>query len=291
VTDELQQVIYLGSLQFPDSRAMMRHATKLARELARRIEKQKLYKLVGEKEQKKFVRVEGWAIVGGMLGVGPKEVFCTPLVIEGQNPDSARGYQAKVNLIRFTDGMEIGGASAICYLTEKDWQEEAFATHSKTITRATSKAFRLSFAWIMVLSGFEPTPAEEMYVVEGTQEAADAVAKNKLEGVLGRTFNSLAEAEAAYMDHKEAEKAAKKEAKETVFITWPPEHNNYRALVIGKAAIQKHEGLNAWMFRTHGERWNDRAAGYYIPCDDIPVLRAKLKQADCPFIERPFGET
>jgi hypothetical protein len=285
---ETPQVIYLGSLQFPDSRAMMRHATKLARELARRIEKEKLYSEVGEKEKKRFVKVEGWSLLGAMIGVAPVEEYCENL---SASDGSTAGYRAKVELIRLSDCKQIGGASALCYLAEKDWQEEAFATYSKAITRATSKAFRLSFAWVMVLAGFSATPAEEMYVIEGTQEAADAVAKKKLEGVLGRAFNSLAEAEAAYMDHKEAEKVAKKEAKETVFITWPPEHNNYRALVIGKAAIQKHEGLNAWMFRTHGERWNDRAAGYYIPCDDIPVLRAKLKQADCPFIERPFGET
>jgi hypothetical protein len=279
VPDELPQTIYLGSLQFPDARAMMRHATKLARELARRIEKEKLYSEVGDKEKKKFVKVDGWTILGAMLGVSPMEEFCEPIdTVVGV------GYHAKVNLIRQTDGLKIGGASAICYLNEPDWQAEAFATHSKTITRATSKAFRLSFAWIMVLAGFQSTPAEEMYVVEGTQEAADAVAKKKLEGVMGRMFVSLAEAEAAYMDHKEAEKAAKKEAKETVFITWPDSHNGHRALVIGKAAIRKH-GLDSYMLKEWGDRWNDRDGGWYIPQESMRLFKFALEQAKCPFVE------
>jgi hypothetical protein len=284
MSDNLPQVIYLGSLQFPDSRTMMRYATKLARELARRIEKEKLYSLVGEKEPKKFVKVDGWTILGAMVGVGPVEEFCDPI-----HASFGTGYHAKVKLVRFTDGLQIGGASAICYLNEPDWQAEAFATHSKTITRATSKAFRLSFAWIMVLAGFQSTPAEEIYAVEGTQEAADAVAKKKLEELLGSTFGSLAEAEAAYMDFKEDEKAKKKEAKETVFITWPPEHNSHRALVKGKTALRKH-GLDVWMFKNHGDHWSDKADGYYVSSAAIEAVRVKLYESNCPFVERLFGE-
>jgi hypothetical protein len=277
MSEESPQVIYLGSLQFPDSRAMMRHATKLARELARRIEKQNLYSEVGEKEKKKFVKVDGWTILGAMLGVAPVEESCDAL-------SEVLGYKASVKLIRLTDGLQIGGASAICYQTEKDWASEAFATHSKAITRATSKAFRLSFAWIVVLSGFEATPAEEVWEVEGTQGAADAVAKKKIEDFLGRAFGSLAEAEAAYIDHKEAEKAAKKEAKETVFITWPEAHNGHRALVIGKAAIRK-SGLDAWMLKQFGELWNDRDGGWYIPRTLMAGLKIQLQKAECPFVE------
>ena len=37
-----------------------------------------------------------------------------------------------------------------------------YARRSMAATRATSKACRLAFSWVMVLAGFQPTPAEEM---------------------------------------------------------------------------------------------------------------------------------
>jgi hypothetical protein len=161
------------------------------------------------------VRVEGWAILGAMLGVGPVEESCEPISTPSLNQDS---------------------------------------------------------------------PAEEMYVVEGTQEAADAVAKKKFEAALGRTFGTLAEAEAAYMDHKEAEKAAKKTAQETVFITWPEAHNGHRAFVKGKLALRRY-GLEPWMLTHHGARWNDVVEGWYIPNGEVEALRETLRTAGCPFLE------
>jgi hypothetical protein len=269
LTDKTPQVIYLGSLQFPDARAMMRHATKLARELARRIEKQKLYKLLGEKEQKKFVRVEGWSILGAMIGVGPVEEFCDPLT----TPETTLnfGYRAKVKLIRLTDGLQVGGASAICYLSEKDWTAEAFATHSKTITRATSKAFRLSFAWIMTLAGFEATPAEEMYEVEGSQEQATDIGNKRQVEI-------------------EAKKQGRKEARTCVFMTWPEQHHGHNFFLTGLTVLYENftiEKLEAW-----GGRFNDRDRGFYFSAEHADAVRFNVTKkigAD-RFIEREYGD-
>jgi hypothetical protein len=262
------QVIYLGSLQFPSAQAMMRHATKLARELARRIEKRQLYKTLGTKEPKKYVRIEGWSILGAMIGVAPVEEFCDPL----KTPDDiAIGYRAKVKLIRLTDGLQIGGASAICYLSEKEWEAEAFATHSKTITRATSKAFRLSFAWIMTLAGFEATPAEEMYETEGSQEIAQDVTNQK-------------QAEA------EAKKQQRKEAKTCVFMTWPEEHHGHNFFLTGLTVLYENftiEKLEAW-----GGRFNDRDRGFYFSAEHADAVRFNVTKkigAD-RFIERKYGD-
>jgi hypothetical protein len=268
LTDKTSQAIYLGSLQFPDARAMMRHATKLARELARRIEKQKLYKLVGEKEQKKFVRVEGWAILGAMIGVAPVEEFCENLpAADG----STTGYRAKVELIRLSDCKQIGGASALCYINEKDWEAEAFATYSKTITRATSKAFRLSFAWIMTLAGFEATPAEEMYEVEGSQEQATDIGNKRQVEI-------------------EAKKQGRKEARTCVFMTWPEEHHGHNFFLTGLTVLYENftiEKLEAW-----GGRFNDRDRGFYFSAEHADAVRSNVTKkigAD-RFIERKYGD-
>jgi hypothetical protein len=48
-------------------------------------------------------------------------------------------------------------------MDERTWsQRDAYARRSMAITRATGKAFRLGFSWIMTLAGYEPTPWEEM---------------------------------------------------------------------------------------------------------------------------------
>jgi len=72
-------------------------------------------------------------------------------------------YEATVSLIRVNDGAVIGRGSAICGMDEDTWATRPnYARRSMAITRATGKAYRLGFSWIMTLAGYEPTPAEEM---------------------------------------------------------------------------------------------------------------------------------
>lgn len=97
-----------------------------------------------------------------MLGVLPREVGVTAC--------EDGSYEAIVELIRTGDGAVIGRASAICGTPdEPTWATRpAYARRSMAITRATGKAYRLGFSWIMALAGYEPTPAEEMTdVVDG----------------------------------------------------------------------------------------------------------------------------
>ena len=72
-------------------------------------------------------------------------------------------YEAKVDLILIATGKVIGGASALCGMDEKRWvKADRYARRSMAITRATGKAYRLAFAWIVAMAGYEPTNAEEM---------------------------------------------------------------------------------------------------------------------------------
>jgi len=79
-------------------------------------------------------------------------------------------YEATVELIRASDGAVIGRGSAICGMDESTWASRPrYARRSMAITRATGKAFRLGYSWIITLAGYAPTPAEEMTddVVDG----------------------------------------------------------------------------------------------------------------------------
>lgn len=145
-----------------DPQAVIESGTKIANALASVIEGKKLYNMISGK---KFVRCEGWTTMGAMLGITPAE--------ESVQTGLDGSYVATVKLIRNRDGMTVGKASAECGAGEPMWMSRAsYARRSMALTRATSKALRLAYSWIMVLSGFEATPAEEMPEKDGHAEAA-----------------------------------------------------------------------------------------------------------------------
>ena len=144
-------IIELGTLHASSPAALIQSASEMARELAAVINTQKLYTVI---QDKKFVGVEGWTTLATMLGVTAREVQTTETV-EGV-------YTSIVELVRMSDGACISRASAECG-DEKPWNTRAkYARRSMAQTRATGKACRLAFSWIMSLAGYEVTPAEEM---------------------------------------------------------------------------------------------------------------------------------
>lgn len=148
--------VNLGALAVPPD-AVVERATIIATSLAKVIKDRRLYK---EIQGKAHVYVEGWSTLGAIVGVLPREKETKEL------PDGS--YEAHVELVRTSDGAVIGGASAVCGMDEPKWADKPkYARRSMAITRATGKAYRLGFAWIMKLAGYEATPAEEMDVVEG----------------------------------------------------------------------------------------------------------------------------
>ncbi|MDR7495295.1 MAG: hypothetical protein QN190_14120 [Armatimonadota bacterium] len=110
---------------------------------------------------KEYVRVEGWTLLGALLGVSP--------VCEWTRPVSApaAGWEARV-VARTLDGREVGAAEAICARDEPRWADQPeFALRSMAQTRATAKALRLPLGFVMALAGYETTPAEEIEDVTG----------------------------------------------------------------------------------------------------------------------------
>lgn len=107
-----------------------------------------------------YVKVEGWSLVGAMIGVFPH----TERVEEIRLDDgSLIGFRAFVDLIaRGTDGV-VGGAMAICTRDEERWADRDFnQIASMAQTRATAKAYRMTLGFVMPMAGYEATPAEEM---------------------------------------------------------------------------------------------------------------------------------
>lgn len=147
----VSEQVRLGSLEIETS-DVIRRATGVAKELATIINDRKLHSVISGR---KYVQVTGWSTLGAMLGVLPRELDC----LEHENGD----FEATVELIRSSDGAVVGRGSAIVGVDEPTWNKRPrYARRSMAITRATGKAYRLGFAWIMTLAGYEATPAEEM---------------------------------------------------------------------------------------------------------------------------------
>ena len=153
--------VQLGTIQMRPEEVIER-ASQIATQLAKIIRDRGLSTRIRDKDH---VRVEGWTTLGAVLGVIPRE---------RNTVRTEQGFESYVELIRTSDGVVVGGASAVCCWAEPRWSKaDDYAVRSMAITRATGKAYRLGFSWIMVLAGYSPTPAEEMgqgfdQVIEGT---------------------------------------------------------------------------------------------------------------------------
>ena len=114
---------------------------------------------------KAHIGVEGWQLVGAMLGVTAVCVGTEP--VDG-------GYKATVEA-RTADGRVIGSADALCTKHEKrgPWKTaDDYSRLSMAQTRATSKALKGPLGFVVSLAGYQTTPREEMTFAEPDPVAA-----------------------------------------------------------------------------------------------------------------------
>lgn len=186
-TTSAVQAAGMGMLQFATPDAMLQSAAAIATPLKKFIDTQGLVVVIG---QSRHVKIEGWLTMINMLGVFPQEISVEeqPVPVAGWGPK----FIVKMALVRVSDQQVVCSASAECGgVDERDWHwqpkykwvpnpndtsqnprkykvpdgEEPVPGNqrrSMAITRATAKAARIGFAWIMTTAGYSPTPAEEL---------------------------------------------------------------------------------------------------------------------------------
>jgi len=139
----------------PTPKAMIAFATDMATALKDIVERQQLFTTI---RGKKYPHVEAWMTIARMDNVVCREVPDGIVALEDGS------YEATVELIRLADGLVIGRGSAICGApNDGEWTgRAAHMKRSMAVTRATSRAFRQQYSWIMALAGYQPTPADEM---------------------------------------------------------------------------------------------------------------------------------
>jgi hypothetical protein len=114
-----------------------------------------------------YLQYEDWQTIGGFFGCSVATGDAEPTELDG-----VRGFKARARIID-ANGIEVSAAEAFCFKDEDNWKlKPLFQLASMAQTRAGAKALRNKFAWVAVLAGYSPTPAEEM-VSEETEQASD----------------------------------------------------------------------------------------------------------------------
>lgn len=167
------QVMVFGTT---DLDGIVSRATDISNRLKDIVEKAQLYSMI---KDKKYVKAEGWTAMCAMLGVFPSADYCRKVEREDEIC-----YEARI-VLRHISGNEVGAGEAICSSKERNWGgRDEFAIKSMAQTRATGKACRLSFSWIMALAGYQVTPSEEMINDEPAKTVAMPKSRQPVEAVL-----------------------------------------------------------------------------------------------------------
>jgi len=128
----------------------MERATGVATVLTDVLKKRQLVKRIGNRE---YVLLEGWTLLGSLLGVFAQVEWTRPI---------ETGWEARA-VVRTMSGAVVGSAEAMCSRNEKTWStRDEYAIRSMSQTRALAKALRMPLGFIVELAGYAATPAEEM---------------------------------------------------------------------------------------------------------------------------------
>jgi len=151
----------VGIIGFPSE--VIEAASEAAKALKSVLDK-KARRVIINKET--YLEYEDWQTVGQFYGYGVRTHGAEPCEIEG-----VKGAKAFATLIQLKTGLVIGGAEAYCLRDEANWEQKPwFQLASMAQTRAGAKALRNRLAWVVVLAGYKPTPAEEMVTEEKPKE-------------------------------------------------------------------------------------------------------------------------
>jgi len=132
------------------------------------VEEKHLYSVISGKN---YLNAQAWETILAFNNAHPVTRFVEQL----KDGDHCIGYRAQVDI--YQHGELVSSGIMSCGFDEypcrgKEGMAKHRAAESSAQTWALSKAARQKFAWVAVLAGFEPTPAEEMSAEE-TRQSAD----------------------------------------------------------------------------------------------------------------------
>lgn len=155
-----QRSIYIST----DPMEQLNEARARAKVLVEVVNEQGLSKRFGN-NPKPHVFVEGWQFLASQFGLIPEIEWTKEL---------EDGWEARAALRRLSDGQIISHGDGECRRTEGNWKgRDSYAIRSMAQTRAVSKVCRIALSSVMVMAGFNATPAEEMDGIHPEPKTAD----------------------------------------------------------------------------------------------------------------------
>ena len=145
-------------------REVLSIAREQAKVLIEVVHEQGLYTEIGRgPTAKKYLLAEAWQTICTFNNAHPVTEWVKAIEHNGETV----AWQARVEL--YKDGQIISSGEMVCGLEEfpcrgKEGFAKERAAQSAAQTWAMAKAARMKFAWVAVLGGYAPTPAEEMIV-------------------------------------------------------------------------------------------------------------------------------
>ena len=108
---------------------------------------------------KRHLEFEDWIALGNAFGIAVRTGEAEPVEIF-----EAKGFKARAEVVRVSDGIIIGGAEAYCLNNERNWRnKDYFQMASMAQTRAGSKALSNQLRGFVSLDkNLNGTPSEEM---------------------------------------------------------------------------------------------------------------------------------
>ena len=173
---------------------ILEEAQKAAKALSDVISKKKKPVIINNEQ---YLEFEDWMTVARFYGITAK-VVSTSFITFGE----AKGFEARAVSILVATGEEISAAEAMCLNDETNWKNRPlFMLRSMAQTRACAKALRNVLAWVVVLAGYKPTPAEEMEGIKnGEHKEGEEQQKQVISIAQGKRFYAIAKSTKASDD-------------------------------------------------------------------------------------------
>jgi hypothetical protein len=143
---------------FQEPKLVLERAEKVAKALKKFLDRKDAKDQVNF-NGRRYPKAEDWQLVGAFFGHTAR----VRSTIELHDEDGqVSGYVASADVIN-PSGQIVSAAEAACMRDEPNWSRKPdFQLRSMAQTRACAKSLRNVFAFVMVLAGLAPTPAEEM---------------------------------------------------------------------------------------------------------------------------------
>jgi hypothetical protein len=143
-----------------DPQKALLEASKAAKALQEVVKKARLIQRIGDRDH---LRVEAWQTLGAFYGVTADIEWTKPITQPSPTYTGPATYGFEARAVALWHGQHISAAEAECRTEESNWKgKPLFQLKAMAQTRATARALRHVLAWVVVLAGYEATPAEEM---------------------------------------------------------------------------------------------------------------------------------